>query len=99
MNMNMNKVIQQAQKMQNDLKKAQEEIEKQTFTSKQELVEIQMTGDKKVTKVILNKDITSDDIEILEDMITIAVNDNIKKIDKTMEEKLGKFGKGIPGLF
>lgn len=97
--MNINMIMQQAQKMQKDLKKTQEEIEKQTFTSKQELVEVEMSGDKKLKKVSISSSITSEDIEILEDMILIAVNDTINQIDKKMEEKLGKYGKGIPGLF
>ena len=96
--MNMNMLMQQAQKMQKDLQKAQAEIESQTFTSKQDLVEVEVQGNKKVNKVKINENINSDDIEILEDMIVLAINDCLNQIDKKMEEKLGKF-KGIPGLF
>ncbi len=97
--MNMNMIMQQAQKMQRDMQKAQKEVEEKTFTSKKDLVEITMTGAKKVVEVKIDKNIEKDDIEILEDMISLAVNENINNIDKELEEKLGKFGKGIPGLF
>ena len=40
-----------------------------------------------------------DEIEMLEDMIVVAINDAFKKIDKDVEEKMGKYTKGMPGLF
>lgn len=96
--MNMNMLMQKAQKMQNDIQKSTEEVSKKVFTGKQELVEVEMTGNKVITKVTLSENISSDDKEILEDMILLAVNDAMGKIDKELEEKLGKY-KGIPGLF
>ena len=99
MNMNMNMIMQQAQKMQKELKKAQEEIESKTFTSKKDLVEVEMYGNKQIKSIKISKDITSDDVEILEDMITLAVNDTINQINKETESKLGKFSGGLPGLF
>lgn len=96
--MNMNMIMQQAKKMENDIQKANEEVKNKTFTTKKDLVEIQMSGDKKISKVILHDDISPDDKEILEDMIMLAVNETISNIDKELEEKLGKY-KGIPGLF
>ena len=51
-------------------------------------------------KVSINTEqIEKDDIEALEDMILIAVNDAIDKINKETEEKMGAYTKGIPGLF
>lgn len=97
--MNMNMIMQQAQKMQKELKKAQEEIEAKTFTSKKDLVEVEMYGNKQIKSIKISKDITSDDVEILEDMITLAVNDTINQINKETESKLGKFSGGLPGLF
>ena len=98
--MNMNAILQQAQKMQKDMQKAQDEVSKMTFVGKQELVEVEVTGDKKITKInILNKDLTQEDIEILEDMILIATNDALKQAENEMEKRLGKFSKGMPGLF
>ena len=97
--MNINQLMQQAQKMQKDVKKAQEEVEKMTFTSKKDLVEVEGTRDKKITKITISKDIERDDIELLEDMILIAVNDVIKQAEDEMEKKLGRYSNMMPGLF
>ena len=97
--MNINQLMQQAQKMQKDMKKSQDEVAAMTFNSKQELVEVEMDGNKQIKKVIINKNIENDDIEALEDMILIAVNDCINQVDKKMESKLGKYANMMPGLF
>ncbi len=97
--MNMQMLMQQANKMKKDMEKAQEEVSKMTFTSKQPLVEVTVNGDKQITDIKINNDITSDDIEVLQDMILLATNDAIKQASDTMEQKLGKFGSGLSGLF
>lgn len=97
--MNINQLMQQAQKMQKDMEKSQKEVAAMTFTAKQELVEVEMDGNKTVKKITINKDIEKDDIEALEDMILIAVNDCINQADKAMEGKLGKYKSMMPGLF
>ena len=97
--MNINQLMQQAQKMQKDMEKSQKEVAAMTFTAKQELVEVEMDGNKTIKKVTINKDIEKDDIEALEDMILIAVNDCINQADKAMEGKLGKYKSMMPGLF
>lgn len=43
--------------------------------------------------------IEADDFEMLEDMLVVAVNEAIKKVDKATEDKMGKYTKGMPGLF
>ena len=43
--------------------------------------------------------IEADEIEMLEDMIVVALNEAMKKVDKDTEEKMGKFAQGMPGLF
>ncbi len=97
--MNINQLMQQAQKMQKDINKAQEEVGKMIFTSKKDLVEVEINGNKEITKVTLDKNIEKDDIEALEDMILIAVNDAIKQAEAEMEKKLGRYSKAMPGLF
>ena len=94
--MNMQAMMQQAQKLQRDMLKAKDEVK--TFTSKQSLVEVVMKGNKEVLSVKIEaENLDKEDIEMLEDMIVLAVNENIKQIDKEMENKLGKFG-GMAGL-
>lgn len=96
--MNMQAMMQQAQKLQRDMLKAKDEVEGKTFTSKQSLVEVVMKGNKEVLSVKIEaENLDKEDIEMLEDMIVLAVNENIKQIDKEMENKLGKFG-GMAGL-
>lgn len=96
--MNMQAMMQQAQKLQRDMLKAKDEVESKTFTSKQSLVEVVMKGNKEVLSVKIEaENLDKEDIEMLEDMIVLAVNENIKQIDKEMENKIGKFG-GMAGL-
>lgn len=96
--MNMQAMMQQAQKLQRDMLKAKDEVEGKNFTSKQSLVEVVMKGNKEVLSVKIEaENLDKEDIEMLEDMIVLAVNENIKQIDKEMENKLGKFG-GMAGL-
>lgn len=96
--MNLQAMMQQAQKLQRDMMKSKEEIDSKIFTSKQSLVEIEMKGNKEVTRVKINaEELSKDDIEMLEDMIMLAVNENVKNINKETEQKMGKFG-GVAGL-
>ena len=98
--MNMQAMLKQAQKMQKDMQKTQDEINNTEFTGKSELVLVKMMGDRNVKKIKITADeLEKDDIEVLEDMILIAVNDALKQIDKVTEEKMGAYTKGIPGLF
>ena len=98
--MNMQNIMAQAQKMQRDLQKKKEEIDKMTFTGKSEMVEVVFNGKKEMLSIkILNKNLTYEDLEILEDMIVLASKDALSKVDKEIEEKLGSLGSGLGGLF
>jgi hypothetical protein len=70
-----------------------------TFSATQPLVEVTVNGDKKITNIKLNEEISKDDIEVLEDMILLAVNEALDKATTAMEDKLGNFGSGLSGLF
>ena len=98
--MNIQAMMKQAQQLQNKVLNEKKAIDSKVFTGKSSLVSITMTGDKKVTGVDINMDsIESDDKEMLQDMILLAVNDAITQIDKETEEKMGKYTQGLPGLF
>lgn len=98
--MNMQALMQQAQKMQRDITKKKDELNAKEFIGISELVEVKFTGDKKLVSVtIKQEDLSSDDKEILEDMFTIAVNDAMKQIDKETESMLGAYGNQLGGLF
>lgn len=97
--MNMQAIMQQAQKMQRDITKKKEELNKKTFVGTSELVEVVFTGDKKMVSSKIKSDVDNDDKEILEDMFVIAVNDAMKQIDKETESVLGAYGSQLGGLF
>ena len=99
--MTMQAMLRQAQNLQKEMLKAQEEINNSTFYGENGLVKVTMKGNRKLEKVEIQKEneFSSEDIEMLEDMILVAVNDALKQIDNTTEEKMGKYTKGLPGLF
>jgi len=99
--MNMQAMLRQAQAMQKDMMKAKEEIAKNDFVGENGTVKVTMKGSKVITKVEIDKnlELTSDDLEMLEDMIMVATNEAMKKVDKMTEDKLGKYTRGMPGLF
>ena len=99
--MNMQALMRQAQNLQKDMMKAKYEIDKTEFVGESSLVKITMKGNREVTKVEISKQdsLSEEDIEMLEDMILLAVNDANKKIEEFTNKKMGKFGNSMPGLF
>ena len=98
--MNMQNLMAQAQKIQKDITKKKEELEKMEFTGKSEWVEVTFNGAKIIQDVNIIKSgtIEEDDKEILEDMIQIATKDAFIQINKAMEEKLGQYAGALDGL-
>lgn len=97
--MNMQQIMQQAQRMQRDITKKKEEIDGMEFLGKSEWVEIVFNGKRKIKSFkILKDEIDADDKEMLEDMIMIAIKDAFSKIDKETESKLGSYA-SMSGLF
>lgn len=99
--MNMQALMKQAQNLQKDMMKTKEEIDKMEFTSESSFVSVKVNGKKEVIKVQIKPDEDFDlsDIEMLEEMIQVAVNDAIKQVDKITEKKIGKYTSAMPGLF
>lgn len=97
--MNMQSLMAQAQKMQKDLKIATDELESTVFTGENAVVRIELNGKYEVTKVNILDDSVLEDKEMLEDMLLLAMNDALKTVSKTKEEKLGKLTGGMGGLF
>ena len=98
--MNMQSLMAQAQRMQKDIMNKKAEVEKKIFDGKSELVDVQVNGKKEVVSVnIKNKDnLEADDIEILQDMIVIAINDANKKVDEELDRVMGPYGNSLNGL-
>ena len=94
---NFNQLMKQAQKMQEDMQKAKEELESSEFTSSSGggMVEVVMLGNKHLKEINIKPEIVDpDDIEMLEDLILASVNDCISKIEKEEE----KNSPSIPGI-
>ncbi len=91
--MNMQSLMAQAQKLQRDITKKKEEIEKTEFEGKSEWVEVVFTGDRKLKsfKVLKDNIVDQDDIEMLQDMSKIAIDNALNKIDKEYTEKMGMY--------
>jgi len=98
--MNMQKLMMEAQKMQAKLQKEQAELESSTYEGTSSLVTVVINGKKEVTsvKIKMEDEISKEDVEMLEDMIMLAMNDAVKKAEADKEKRLGKYGQGLTGL-
>lgn len=97
---NMQNILRQAQKMQADMQKKQEEVAaKEIETSAGGgAVVVKATGDKVIKEIIIKKDVVDpEDVEMLQDLVLTAVNEALKQADKLMENEMGSFN--MPGLF
>ena len=98
--MNMQAIMKQAQKLQSDMMKAKEEINNTVYEASSSFVSVKMSGEKKLLEVKIEAEkLDKDDIEMLSDMLVVAINEANKKVDKDTETKLGKYTQGMPGLF
>ena len=92
---NMNNMIKQAQKMQENLIKAQQEIEEAVYdiSAGGGAVNLTINGSNQITKISINPEVVDpDDVEMLEDLIVAAYNDAKAKADDMKANKLGAFG-------
>ncbi len=94
---NIGQLMQQAQKMQENLKKAQEEMAELEVTGEAGggLVKVIMNGRHEVRRVTIDPDI-GDDREMVEDLVAAAVNDAVNRVQEMMQEKMSGLTGGIP---
>ena len=99
--MNMQALMRQAQNLQKDMLKTKEEIDKMEFTSNSSFVTVKVNGKKEIlnVKIDVDSDFDVTDMELLEEMIQVAVNDCLKQVDRETEKKMGKYSSMMPGLF
>jgi len=90
-------LMQQAQKMQQEMQKAQEELAKLTVTGEAAggLVKVTMTGKHAVRRVEIDPSLLSDR-EMLEDIVTAAINDAVNRVAATMQDRMSEMTAGIP---
>ena len=95
-------ILKQAQAMQENLKRAQEELAALEVTGAAGggMVRVTMTGRHDVKRVEIDPALLKDDKEILEDLIAAAVNDAVRKVAQTAQEKMAGVtgGLSIPGM-
>ena len=93
-------LMKQAQAMQENLKKAQEELAfiEVSGEAGSGLVKILMTCKHEVKRITIDASLMTDDKDMLEDLIAAAFNDAARKAEETSEAKMGKLTGGMPGL-
>lgn len=98
---NMNALLKQAQKMQEDMQKAQAEIANSVIESSVGggMVSLKMNGNHEVTDLVINPQaVDPEDVEMLQDLIISAFNDANEQLEKLNEAKMGRFGQMGAGL-
>jgi DNA-binding YbaB/EbfC family protein len=100
----MNQMLKQAQKMQADMTTLQADLEQReyTATSGGGMVEVTVDGKHLIKSIKINPDaVDPEDPEMLEDLITVAVNEAISNAIKTSEEEMAAItgGFNLPGMF
>jgi DNA-binding YbaB/EbfC family protein len=91
-------LMKQAQQMQDNLKRAQEElalieVEGQSGAG---LVKVTMTCKHDVKRVVIDPSLLADDKDMLEDLVAAAFNDGVRRADEVSQEKMGKLTAGMP---
>lgn len=89
-------LLQQAQKMQQEMQKAQEELARLEVTGQAGggMVEVRMNGKHAVLGVKIDPSL-ADDVEMLEDLVTAAANDAVNRVQAETEERMGGMAKGL----
>lgn len=95
-------ILKQAQAMQENLKRAQEELAALEITGSAGggMVRVTMTGRHNVKRVELDPSLLKDDKEVLEDLVAVAMNDAARKVEQVTQEKMAGVtgGMNIPGM-
>ena len=97
--MNMNNIMKQAKKMQEEMQKSQEELSSKEFdsTAGGGAISVKVTGEKVLKEIKIKPDVVDpDDVEMLEVLILTCVNEALRKVDSAQSQEFGKFN--IPGL-
>ena len=94
---NIAQLMQQAQKMQENMQRAQQEIAAMEVTGSAGggMVEVTMTGRHEVRRVRIDRKLLADDPEMAEDMVAAAVNDAVNKVAEASQQKLGGVSSGM----
>lgn len=97
--MNINKLMQEAKKMQADMAKSQEELAAKDFeaTSGGGAISVKVSGNKEIKEINIKKDVVDpDDVEMLQDLILTCINEALRKVDQAQASSMGNYN--IPGM-
>ena len=91
-------ILKQAQKMQEDLQRAQEELARQEVVGEAGggMVKVTMTGRHEAKRVEIDPSLLADDKEMLEDLVAAAVNDAVKRVTEMAQENMSEITAGLP---
>lgn len=95
---NMQGMMKKMQKMQKEMVQAQEELNAKEFEGAAGggMVKITLNGQREVLKVNLDPSVVDpDDVEMLEDLLVVATNEALKKVEETTNSTMGKFTQGL----
>ena len=94
---NLNKLLEEAQKMQDKMKAAQEELTLLSVEGKAGggMVKVTMNGRHDVSKVTIAPSLLDEEVEILQDLIAAAVNDAVRQVEKVSKEKINQLTAGL----
>lgn len=101
---NMNQMMKQVQKMQRDMERTQQELEQRIFevSAGGGAIHVKVSGKKELTEITLDPGIVDpEDVEMLQDLILVAVNDALKTAEAEISKEMGKVtgGMNLPGMF
>ncbi len=97
--MKINQIMKQAQALQEKFKKQLEDLSVEA-TAGGGMVSVKMNGNKTVLGVTIDPEVVDkDDVEMLQDLVTAAVNEASRKVDEEAQQQLGSMAGNLPGLF
>ncbi len=97
--MNLNSLMKEAKKMQQDMEKSQEELAQKEFdaTAGGGAVYAKVSGTKELKEITIKKEVVDpEDVEMLQDLILTCINEALRKVDSAQAASMGKYN--IPGL-
>jgi DNA-binding YbaB/EbfC family protein len=101
MKFNMQSILEQAQKMQEEMEKVKEDVNQKIVTAESGggMVVVTMSGNNEVKQIKISKEIVNpDDVEMLEDLIVAAVNKANKAASDMVQQEMGRIGGMLPNI-
>lgn len=99
---NMQQLMRQAQKLQEQMGKAQEELDEREYTAQAGggMVSVTVTGKRSLKSITINPEcVDPEDVDMLQDMILAAVNEALRVGEETRDAEMSKLSPGMGGMF